>query len=470
MNYDVIIIGNTPVGRYAALTAVLWKARVALVTQEISFSAEANWLYNFTLSQLTDFIEKCSDIQPLESQPTAIYQQWTEEVIEIIQDKTALVQLAARGVDVIEGRGEFCRLPQQGFVVKQETLKARGYLIATETTSIIPNVPNLSAVGYLTLSDLREQQTLETLPNNLTILGESPTAISLAQNLARLHKNITLAITQSRLFPSEDREMSHLLQSQLEADGITLLKSSPLSEIKQIGDEKWLKLGESAVATEALIIIPKTVPNLEGLNLEGVKVKQTEQGLNLNDKLQTSNPKIYACGSVLGGYSFLNLGRYEAEIALKNILFFPCYTVNYQIVPCLMSTHPSFARVGMTERQAKRRYGEKVVVIKVYFKDNILSIVQSEMTGVLKIIVHEKGYILGGHSFGKNADTLISIIAMAISQKMKMKQLKTVSFPAPSIAELITNAVQQWDHLYYDNHPLWRELRKRYFLIRRSWT
>ena len=59
---------------------------------------------------------------------------------------------------------------------------------------------------------------------------------------------------------------------------------------------------------------------------------------------------------------------------------------------------------------------------------------------------------------------------MAISQKMKMKQLKTVSFPAPSIAELMTNAVQQWDHWYYDNHPLWRELRKRYFLIRRSWT
>ncbi|AFZ45563.1 pyridine nucleotide-disulfide oxidoreductase dimerization region [Halothece sp. PCC 7418] len=470
MNYDVIIIGNTPVGRYAALTAVLWEARVALVTQEISFSAEANWLYNFTLSQLTDITEKCGSLQPLESQPTAIYQQWTEEVIEIIKEETGLLKLAARGVDVIEGKGEFCRLPQQGFVAKQETLKARGYLIATETTSIIPNVPNLSEVGYLTLSDLREKLTLETLPNNLTIIGESPTAISLAQNLARLNKNITLAITQSRLFPTEDRAMSDLLQSQLEADGITLLKSSPLSHVQQLGQEKWLQLGKSAIATEELMIIPKTAPNLDKLNLEGVQVSQTQKGLTLNGKLQTTNPSIYACGSVIGGYSFLNLGQYEAEIALKNILFFPRHTVNYKMIPCLISTHPAFARVGLTETQARRRYGEKVVVIQEYFKDNLLTIVQSEMTGVLKIIIHEKGQILGGHSFGKNAETLVSIMTMAITRKMKIKELKTVSFPSPSIAELISKAVRQWDNWYYQNHPFWRELRKRYFLIRRSWT
>jgi len=125
--------------------------------------------------------------------------------------------------------------------------------------------------------------------------------------------------------------------------------------------------------------------------------------------------------------------------------------------------------VGMTEAQAKGAFGEKVVVIEEYFKTNLLSIVQSETTGVLKIIVHENGEILGGHILGKNADSLVSLIAIAMAKKIKIKQLATVSFPAPSSSELISKAVQQWDDWYYQTHPLWRELRKRYFLIRRNW-
>lgn len=468
MNYDVIVIGNTPVGRYAALTAALWEARVALVTQEISLSAEANWLYNFTLSQLTTIAQDWDKIEPFTSQPTATYQEWAEEVIEIIQDETTLGKLAAQGVDVIAGKGEFCRLPQQGFVVKEETLQGRGYLLATETKPVFPDVPNLSEVGYLTLDDLREKQDLERLPQHLTILGESPSAISLAQNLARLKKTITLAIEKPRLFPTEDRTITDLLQAQLEADGITLLKQSSLSEVKQVGTEKWLQLGNRAIAAEAFIIIPKTTPNLDG-NLAGVKVSLRNKQLVLNEKLQTTNPKIYACGSVIGGYSFFNLGQYEAEIALKNILFFPRDRVNYEMVPCLLSTHPPLARVGITEAQARQRYGEKVVIIEEYFKTNLLSIVQAEMTGVLKLVVHENGKILGGHILGQNADGLVSLIAMAISRNLKMKQLGSVAFPIPSLSELISKAVRQWDQWYYEHHPFWRELRKRYFLLRRGW-
>ncbi|NBD18471.1 MAG: FAD-dependent oxidoreductase [Cyanobacteria bacterium] len=469
MKYDVIVIGNTPVGRYAALMAVLWEARVALVTQEISFCAEANWLYHFTLGQLTQIAESWGNIQPLETLPIATYRQWTQEVIEIVQEETALVKLAAQGVDVIEGKGEFSRLPQQAFVVKQEMLRARGYLIATETIPMFPDLPNLSQMGYLTVSDLRKKQDLANLPQNLTIVGDCPSAVTLAQNLARLKKNITLAIKKSRLFSTEDQTISYLLQAQLEADGIHLLKSSPLSDCKEIETEKWLQLGKHAIKTDQLIIVPETAPYLEGLNLEGVNVKSRKHSLILNEKLRTTNPKIYACGSVIGGYSFLNLGQYEAKIALKNILFFPRHTVNYQDIPCLMSTHPPLARVGMTEAQAKRAFGEKVVVIEEYFKTNLLSIVQSETTGLLKIIVYQNGEILGGHILGKNADSLVSLIAIAMAKKIKMKQLATVSFPAPSISELISKAVQQWDDWYYQTHPLWRELRKRYFLIRRNW-
>ena len=462
MNYDLIIIGNTPVGRYAAFTASLWEARVALVTQEITFSDYADWLYNFTLSQLIETTEQQEKIQFSSSVSSTSYQKWAQEVIEVIEEKESLVKLTAKGVDIISGKGEFCRLPKQALIVNNEKLQAGAYLITTETTPIFPTIPNLSEIGYLTLADLRQKQTLETLPDNLTIVGDTPTAITLAQNLAKLNKKVTLSLTKTRLFPTEDQEIVNLLEKQLEADGIEILKQSPLVEIKAVGKRKWLKLGETERETDELIIIPQTQPNIEGLNLEGVQVSYSKQKLIVNEKLQTTNSKIYACGCILGGYSFLNLAQYEAKVALKNALLIPRHQVNYQPIPCVISTHPAFGRVGMTEAQAQSYYQNQVIVIKEYFKTNLVSLLSGEITGLFKIVVHRNGKILGGHIFGKDAAELASILAMAISRKMTMKQLTSISFPSLSIAEMMTQVLEKWE-VYYDQcHPFLRWLRRRY--------
>ncbi len=469
MNYDVIIIGNTAVGRYAALTAALWEARVALVTQGISRSIETDWLYNFTLTKLTQIAQQWDYIQPLSSQPLDTYQQWAQEVIDVSEENNALVNLATQGVDVIDGEGEFCRLPKQAFIVNEEKLKARAYLIATETISIIPNVPNLSEVGYLTISDLKEKSTLSNLPQNLTIVGDTPSAISLAQTLVRFNKTVTLSTTHSQLLPLEDRKISHLLQAQVEADGINLLTNSPLFEIQQSETSKRLKLGNQTIDTEELILIPDTEPYCQGLNLEGVGIRYTAQGLILNQKLQTTNRKIYGCGGVAGGYPFFNLAQYEAKIALKNALFLPQYTANYQWLPWVISTNPEVARVGMTEAQAKRRYGDQVIVLSESFQTNLVNIVQGNNTGLLKVIVHRNGKILGGHGFGNNAGEFVNLLGLAIAQNIKIRQLGSMSFASPTVANLISQIIQQWDKYYPQLHPCLRDLRKRYFILCRNW-
>lgn len=470
MNYDLIIIGNTNVGRYAALTAILWEARVALVTHNITDYSEADGVYNFTLTQLTQVSAQWNKINPSISPSSEIYQKWTQEVIEVVTEETALDKLAAKGVDVIDGKGEFCRLPKQALIVNREKLKARAYLIATETFPLPIQVPNLPEVGYLSLSDLKNYKSLDSLPENLTIVGDCPTAITLAQVLARLKKKVTLSLAKSRLFPTEDHEITNLLKIKLEADGIDVLTDSPLLQVKNIGSEKWLQLGKKSQSTEELIFLPEYGPNLEGLNLEGVGVHYTRQGLSLNAKLQTSNPKIYGCGAVAGGYSCSNLGQYEAIIALKNGLFFPINRVKYQTIPYSFATDPPLGRVGMTEAQAKRRYGDQVVVIRESFKTDLMSIVFGETTGLLKIVLCHNGEILGGQVLGRNAEALVSAIAAAIAKKMKIKQLASLSFPQESVTRLLVKVGQQWEELYYYHHPLLREVRKRYFLIRRSYS
>ena len=464
MTYDLIIIGNTAVGRYAALRAVSWEARVALVTQDIEISSD--WLYSFSLTQLTQIGKQWGNIQAF-TPPAKTYQEWAQEVIEVVKEEAALVKLAAKGVDVIEGKGEFCRLPKQAFIVNEEKLQAPAYLLATETQPILPKIPNLSTVGYLTLADLRAKETLETLPDTLTIIGETPEAMGLAQNLARLQKKITLSIPNSRVFPTEDREISHWMQNQLEADGINLLTNAPLLEIQQAEEQKWLRLGENSITTEEIILFPDTSPNVAGLNLEGVRVTYDEKRILLNKKLQTTNKTIYACGAIAGGYSAFNLAQYEAEIALKNALFFPLFPANYSFIPSVINTIPPLGRVGLSQVQAQRRYGDQIVVFKEYFKSNLINISQGNLTGILKIIVHKNGEILGGHCFGNYAPELMSLIALAMVNKLKIKQLDRIAFPSPSIMDLIKRVVQQWETYYYRTHPVLRELRKRYFFFRR---
>ena len=466
-SYDLIIIGNTATGRYAALKASLWEARVALVTQDISSSDEADSLYNFTLTQLTQIAQKWENIQGSYLSPIETYQEWAQEVIAIFQEESNLVKLEAQGVDVIEGKGEFCRLPKQAFIINEKKIQARAYLIATETTPILPNISDLSGVGYLTFSDLKIQNTLPNLPDNITIIGEDPKAISLAQNLASLNKQVTLAVANSHLLPAEDREISYWLQMQLEANGINLLTKSPLLEIQEFNGKKALRLGRHNFKTDEIIIFPATSPNIEGLNLEGIDVDYDGKGVILNKYLQTTNQKVYACGSIVGGYDFFNLAQHEVEIALKNALFLPLFQVNYHLIPYVIQSIPNLGRVGMSEAQAQRRYGQNFVIFKEYFKNNLVHISQGEPTGFLKLIIHKNGTILGGHCCSNHAQELVSVIALAMSQNLKIQQLGKINFPSPSTWDVMKGILQQWESYYYRTHPRLRELRKRYFFKRR---
>jgi pyruvate/2-oxoglutarate dehydrogenase complex dihydrolipoamide dehydrogenase (E3) component len=447
VNYDLVVIGGSPEGIYAAATAATLKARVALVTQgwnEYLHGSEA--IFSRVLAEVANVYEEiegdCFNLLALpEKQEIAIDATKgikeaiirTESVISKLKSRDSLASLAASGVDVINDRGEFCRRPHLAFNVNNRQLRSRSYAIATGSRSVLPKINGDELVDCLTLADLLQRDKLHFLGKDLVLVGGSAIAIELAQSLTKLGQNISLVLEETRLLSKEDPEISMLIQAQLEADGVKIFTDSSITQLKKIADKKWVQAGKTAIETDEVIFLEHKQANLEHLNLEGVGVKIDRQGIVVNRKLQTTNPKIYAYGDAIACYSFTHVAQHEANIALKNALFLSKYSVDYSFIPRTIFSQPNLAKVGLSEAQARQRYGKNVYIVRQYFKENIKAVILGKTTGLCKLIIRSDGLILGGYIVGEETGELISAIALAIKNKIKLKNLFNSDFPHISL-------------------------------------
>lgn len=449
LDYDLVVIGNTPEAVYAVLEAAKLKTRVAWVMGNKDYNHNTE-IDRCTLAHFTHLEQQWKittqwglnpEFSLYNFNPTHI-KTWTQQVKANLKEQYSPAVLATMGVDVILESGEFCRFPQQAFVLPSRKLRARTYLIATGSIPLIPPIIGLSEVDFLTPESL----ILDNLPYEIIILSQTSIGIELAQNLGRLGKKITLIVEQSHILPEKDISVVQLLQGQLEAEGIQILTQSPISRVKQINKRKWVKAGTKEIEADEIILAMGNQPNIKSLNLEGVKVKLTSQKIKVNRKLQTTNPKIYACGSAVGGYKPSNIAKYEASIALKNILFFPCFKISYRHLSYVIFTNPTLSTIGLTETEAKQQYKTNIIVLEEYFKNSYKAQIMGEITGVCKLITRRNGEILGSHCLGFQAEELIGLIALAINHKIHIQNLACLFPPSSSISVILSRIVNQWKY------------------------
>ncbi|NEO77477.1 FAD-dependent oxidoreductase [Moorena sp. SIO4G3] len=499
VEYDLIIIGGTPAGVYAAVAAAGLNARVALVDPQ---QGKTSWLaqgaiYTRVLSEMGRKLEQMRDAaqwgiyaqiadstEPDISQtgfsslPLTEVMEWANLVVANCSEQNSQAILGALGIDLITGEGEFCRLPHLGFVVNSRRLRSRAYLIATGSRPVIPDIEGLQTIEYFTPNDiwhkvfklgsLKGEQ--PSLPKSWVVIGDEPIAPELAQSLGRLGCEVTLVASTTRILFQEDLEASRLIQAQLEAEGIRVLTDSPVDQVREIDGKTWVQAGNKAIEADAILLATGEQPHVESLNLEGVGIKYTQQGLQLNQKLQTTNPRIYGCGKMAGAYPCAHIAQYQASIALKNALFFPCFKVNYHGIPWTILTEPQLARIGLTEVEARKRYGKNLWVMRDYFKDLDQAQLLGQTTGYIKLIVQRNGTILGATIVGSHATELIGEITLAIQQKIKLAVLANVYYPYPTLSEIFKKTAIQWQRQRMSRNQTLKNFLEGFFNLRRSWS
>jgi len=461
-DYDLVIIGGSSAGRYAAAIAGQQNATVALVETQQLPTPNSQLPTPDSLShvgQLARQWEKMGNFGLHLSYGNAIddcqisvqweqVMQWAQSVQSNLEDENSPAVLAALGVDFVLGQGKFVAQPNLGFVVNNRCLAARKYLIATNPRPIIPAIEGLVVTGYLTAAEVLPSLTSPHPPQHWAILGGDPNGCQLAQTLARLGLDVTLIVKRPQILPREDPEIAQLLQAILEAEGVRVLTDTTVTQVKSIEGKKWIQADREAMEFDEIVLCAGQQPNLEQLNLEAVGVRTQRHHLRLNQKLQTTNSRIYACGDAIGGYQFAHIANYEAKIALQNALqntlFSSQYRVDYRNIPWLVCTDPPLARVGFTAARARQKYGNDVLVLQHYFKTLAIAQIRDEMTGICQLVVRRDGRLLGAAIIGSQAGELINIVALAIAQKLKIDAIAALVSVYPSWGEILAQTASEY--------------------------
>ncbi len=482
VDYDVVIIGGSPAGRYAAAIAAQLKATVALVEPVSRDGGELIPNSSHTLShlgRLTGQLANASQfgIYSNNADSAKNYQsinfdqamQWAMSVVSNLEDQNSPAVLAALGVDFIQGNGKFEPQPRLAFAVGERRLLARSYLIATNSRPAIPEIEGLQNTDYLTPAQV--WQSLSQTPQGRTvILGSDPTGCQLAQTLARLGVDVTLIVKRPHILAKEDPEIAQLVQAILEAEGVRVLTSTTVTQVKEIGNKKWIQAGDEAMEFDEILVCAGQQPDFADLNLEAVGVKLQRHRLLLNEKLQTTNHRIYACGDAIGGYQFANIANDEASIALKNALFFAVFKVDYRRIPWVIFSDPPMARVGLNQVQARRIYGHDVLILRQHFKTVAAAQIQDQITGVCKLIVRRNGMILGAAIVGSGAGELINVIALAIASRLKVDAIASLAPVYPSFSEILHGCAAQYHQARLNSNPNLQNFLESFFNFRRSYS
>ena len=362
-----------------------------------------------------------------------------------ISDHDSARRFKDLGVDVFLGEGRFSG--PDTVEVDGKTLCFKKAVIATGTRPAHPAIPGLAEAGFFTNETIFS---LTERPRHLAVIGGGPIGCELAQAFRRLGSEVTLFHSDSHILNREDSDAAEIIQQSFIRDGIRLILNCKTTRVEKRNGNKVIHINcggkeEEIGVAEILVGVGRT-PNLEGLNLEFVGVKYDQrEGVMVNDRLQTTNPRVYAAGDICLKFKFTHTADATARIVIQNALFWGGKKLSALTIPWCTYTDPEIAHVGMYEKDAEKM-GIAVDTFIRPLNDVDRAIADGEEEGFVKIHV-KKGtdQILGATVVARHAGEMLSEITLAIVGNLGLKTLSNVIHLYPTQAEAIKQSADLYN-------------------------
>ncbi len=357
------------------------------------------------------------------------------------------------GVDVFIGEGRFTG-PDTVEVTSRagnRTLRFKKAAICTGARAAAPPTPGLKEAGYLTNETVF---TLTNLPPRLAVIGAGPIGCEIAQSFARFGSQVHLVEALHGILPKEDRDAAEIVQESMRRDGVQLLCCGKELTISKTEGGKRLTVDSHGqyydITVDEILVGVGRAPNVEGLGLETVGVAyDAQRGVKVNDRLQTTNPKIFAAGDVCSPLQFTHAADAMAQIVIQNALFPHPLGLGYAstaslIIPWATYTEPELAHVGLYEAEAKGR-GLDVDTFTYRLDEVDRAILDGEDEGFARVHV-KKGTdkILGATIVAAHAGDLISELTVAMRAGLGLGAIGATIHPYPTQAEVIKKVANAW--------------------------
>ena len=315
-------------------------------------------------------------------------------------------------------------------------IRARRFVVATGSSPMVPPIPGLEGVPYLTNETLFGRNEC---PRHLLIIGAGPIGLEMAQAHRRLGAQVTVIEAATGL-GREDPEAAALVLDALRGEGVELIEGATVERVggRPGAMEVEVKGGTIFTGTDLLLAIGR-VPNLDRLDLKAAGIRYTRAGITVDARLRTSNRRVHAIGDVAGLGQFTHLAGYHAGVVVRSILFGLPAKARQDHIPRATYTDPELAQVGLTEAEARKAHGVGLQVIRLGYDANDRALAEGKTAGLIKVMVH-RGRPVGATIVGANAGEMIAPWAMALANGLKMGAMAGTVLPYPTFSELSKRA------------------------------
>ena len=365
-------------------------------------------------------------------------------VIAGIAPQDSVERFEGMGVTVLRERGRFTG-PRE-LVAGAARVSARRFVIATGSAPLVPPIPGLESVPYLTNETVFG---LSELPRHLIVIGGGPVGCELGQAFRRLGARVKV-LEQAEILSKDDPELVDILRGRLRADGLELREGARVTRVEAAGGGAGGAAGAGVAVTvesggaanpiveriegSALLLAAGRRPVVEDLGLEAAGIAHGHAGIEVDARLRTTNPRVFAAGDVVGGHQFTHMASHHAVVVIKNALFRLPAKVETRAMPWVTYTDPELAQVGLPEAAARRTRGA-IRVLRWPFAENDRSRAERSAEGLVKVIASPRGRILGASILGAQAGELIQAWTLAIAQRIKLSAMAGTIAPYPTRGE-----------------------------------
>lgn len=444
-NYDLVVIGGGAAGITSAFTAQGLGKEVAII-EENKLGGECTWsgcvpskalIKASKVAYQSQQADKYGIKTTVEIDDEAVLE-YVNSVIQKVYQKENPEVFAEAEIDVFEKRAEF--VDGQTLKVGAEEITADKVMIATGSKPLVPPIPGLDEVDYLTNESFFE---LSELPASMIVLGGGAIGVELAQALNRLGVEVTIVEMQNNILPREETELVNILRDKLAAEGVNLLTGYKAEQVANNGQTIEVTAVDKAenkttVSAKKLLVAVGRKPNTDTLNLEDIGVRTNRQGIAVDQTLKTSVANIYACGDIVGPYRFSHVSNYEGVTATLNaVLPLPIKRkVDYSNLLWVTFTDPELAHLGLTEAQAREEYGEQIKIYEYDYAELDRAETDSNGDSQAKFICDSKNKIIGAHILGARAGELIHESQVLKNLNQPISKLNGMIHAYPTYSEL----------------------------------
>jgi dihydrolipoamide dehydrogenase len=445
-----VILGGGPGGNTAATVAATLGADVTLVERDIVGGAAHLW----DCIPSKALIATGGELGELQRARVMGIQAEGHLDIDALRDRVRSIEarlhaslrqlLESQGVRLLAGTGRF-KGPHEIVVETPSGIEEIEADVVVVATGSRPRVPDFAPVDGERVLTTRQAYPPPEIPEHLVVVGSGVTGVEFTHMFRALGSEVTLVVSRQQVLPMKDPEVAAVLEEAFLERSVHLMKGARASAITRHGDRVHVACDDGrAVDASHVILAVGSIPNTEDLGLDAAGVELDERGyVRINHNCMSSVPHIYAAGDVSGKLPLSSVAAMQGRKVAEHFMGLhnrPHRHLDYDKAASAIFTDPEIADVGLAEAEAFAT-GRKIRVTKVPFSANAKALIKGDPRGFVKILSDPAtGVVLGGSIVGRSASELISVLAVAVTNNLKVGDIVDSLLVHPALSESLAEA------------------------------